>query len=363
MSGPAASADTAASPDTGGAGGKVRLLGERIVPKGIEFGGVPLGELSGIDYRRGEWVAISDDADAGPARFYTARLDLDAAGLHGVEFTGQRFILRTDGSRFPSLETDDPEVADLESIRFDPTGDGFWWSSEGKRQPGATLVDPWVRSMTADGRFRRQLRQPAGFAMSERETGPRHNLGFEALTFSADGRDLVTALEAPTFQDGPPPTLERGADTRLTWYDKRTGRPVRQVAYPVDAIPAAPNPPGAFADNGVTELVAIDRHRYLILERSYAEGTGNSIRVYEADTRGATDVLGRDRLADRPYRPATKRLLVDFAQLGLRDVVNTEGMTWGPRLDTGERTLVFTSDDGLSPTQLTQVVALAVRGL
>jgi len=72
-------------------------------------------------------------------------------------------------------------------------------------------------------------------------------------------------------------------------------------------------------------------------------------------------VLGRDSLADRPYRPVRKRLLVDFATLGLRHVVNVEGMAWGPRLPTGERTLVFVSDDGLNDDQISQVVALAVR--
>lgn len=352
--GPATSAEAAPK--------DVRLLGEQVIAKDIEFDGVPLGELSGIDYRRGEWVAITDDADAGPARFYTAEIDLDASGLHGVEFTGQRYILRTDGSHFPSLNTNEPEVADPESIRFDPCGDGFWWSSEGKRQPDATLVDPWVRSMSADGEFRRQLRQPAGLAMRE-ETGPRHNNGFEALAFTANGRSLVTALEGPAIQDGPAATVEHGAITRLTWYNKFTGRPYRQLAYPIDAVPFAPNPADGFADNGVTEILAVDRHRYLVLERSYAEGVGNSIRVYEINTRGATNVLHRDSLADHPYRPVTKRLLVDFATLDLEHVVNVEGMSWGPRLATGERSLVFVSDDGLSDEQITQVVALAVRKL
>lgn len=341
--------------------GDVRLLGETVVPKGIEFDGAPVGELSGIDYSRGSWVAISDDTDAGPARFYTLRVDVDAEGLHGVRFTGQQEILRADGSRFPSFDADDPEVADLESIRFDPHDGGLWWSSEGKRVEGDTVVDPWVRKMSPGGRFRGQLRQPANFAMSTEERGPRHNLGFEALTLSADGRSVVTAMEAPLYQDGPVPSVEKGADTRLTWYDKDSGRPVRQLAYPVDAIPADADPPGGFADNGVTEILAASQHRYLVLERSYAEGVGNSIRVYEIDIRGATDVLDRDSLSGRGYRPVTKRLLVDFADLGLQHVVNVEGMAWGPRLATGEHSLMFVSDDGLSDDQITQVTALAVK--
>lgn len=340
---------------------RVRLLGEIVLPKGIVIDGAPVGELSAIDHSRGRWVAISDDSDAGPARFYHLQIDLDQAGLHRVTFTGQQEITRADGSPFPPSSTDDPEVADLEGLRFDPRDGGFWWSTEAKRQPGQTEVRAWVRKMTEDGRFVTELRQPASFELSSAGHGPRHNLGFEALALTADARQVVTAMEGALLQDGPVPTVDAGADTRLTWYDKRSDRPVRQLAYPVDPIPADSDPPGGFADNGVTDLVPIDRHRYLVLERSYAEGVGNSIRVHEISTLGATDVLGRDSLADRPYRPVRKRLLVDFATLGLRHVVNVEGMAWGPRLPTGERTLVFVSDDGLNDDQISQVVALAVR--
>jgi hypothetical protein len=36
-------------------------------------------------------------------------------------------------------------------------------------------------------------------------------------------------------------------------------------------------------------------------------------------------------------------------------------MTWGPRLRSGEHTLVLVSDDNFAATQVTQVIALAVR--
>ncbi|WP_280276930.1 esterase-like activity of phytase family protein [Nocardia wallacei] len=95
-----------------------------------------------------------------------------------------------------------------------------------------------------------------------------------------------------------------------------------------------------------------------MLERSYVERAGNKIRVYEMDTAGATDVL------DAPLgqaRPVSKRLLVDLADVGLAEIDNIEGMTWGPQLASGERTLVLVSDDNFSGSQITQVVALAVR--
>lgn len=348
--------------------GRVRLLGQQVIPPGLTIDGVGVGELSGLDYDRhsGRWYFLSDDSEEGPARFYTADIALSARGLGNVQLTGATDIRRTDGSVFPPLATNAPEVADPESIRVDPRSGRLWWSSEGKREVPAdgsapALVDPWVREMTPGGRFVRQVHQPRVFRMSAQENGPRRNAVFEGLTFTTDGRQLVTSLEGPLYQDGSLPTPASGAVSRLTWYDVRTGLPLRQVAYPIDPIPATPVPPTAGADNGISELLAVDRHHYLVLERSFVTGVGNSIRLYQIDVRGASDVRFDSSLADGGFRPVHKRLVLDFASLGLDHIDNIEGMSWGPRLPHGERTLVFVSDDNFNPTQVTQVIAVAIR--
>ncbi|MFD2081966.1 Uncharacterized conserved protein [Actinopolymorpha cephalotaxi] len=351
--------------------GTPRLLGVRTVPKGLVVGGLSVGELSGIDRdpRTGEWYLLSDDSEEGPARWFTARFEVSGAGVGEIRFTGATALERTDGSTFPPFATPDPEVADPESIRVDPRDHSLYWTSEGKRVvptdgSAPALIDPWIRQARPAGEFVRQFAGPADLAMHADEVGPRANATFEGMTLTTDGRRLVTSMEGPLYQDGPLPTVDHGALTRLTWYDKRTGRPFRQLAYPLDPIPVAPNPPTASADNGVSELLAVDRHHYLVLERSYASGVGNSIRLYEIDDRGASNVLRRKSLADGGYRPVRKRLVADFADFadaGLPHVDNLEGMAWGPRLPSGERTLVFVSDDNYNPSQVTQVVALAVR--
>ena len=98
------------------------------------------------------------------------------------------------------------------------------------------------------------------------------------------------------------------------------------------------------------------------LERSFVTGVGNRVRIYEADTLGATNVRDVASLAGATaVRPMRKRLLVDLSDLPLSTVDNVEGMTWGPVLPTRERTLVLVSDDNFSSSQVTQVIALAVR--
>ncbi|GAA4987941.1 esterase-like activity of phytase family protein [Actinopolymorpha pittospori] len=347
---------------------QVRVLGEQVIPKGLSFAGAPVGELSGIDYdqRGNQWYLLSDDSEEGPARYYTARFYVTQSGVTPVQFTSAQDILRSDGSTFPPLATNDPEVADPEAIRLDPSDRTLYWSSEGKREVPAdgsapALVDPWVRQMTTTGRNLREFTQPSIFTMSAAEQGPRRNAVFEGLTLTTDGKEIVTSMEGSLYQDGPLPTPTSPAVNRLTWYDKASGQPVRQVAYPLDPIPVAPIPPTAAADNGISEILAVDKDHYLVLERSFATGVGNSIRLYEIDLRGANNILRDPSLADGAYRPVTKRLVADFADLGLSHIDNVEGMSWGPQLRAGERSLVFVSDDNLSSSQVTQVIALGLR--
>lgn len=85
------------------------------------------------------------------------------------------------------------------------------------------------------------------------------------------------------------------------------------------------------------------------------------MRVYEIDTSGATNVLNVPSLAGAKHvKPVKKRFLFDAADLGLSTVDNLEGMTWGPKLPDGERSLILVSDNNFSATQVTQFVALAV---
>lgn len=352
----------------GHAESRVRLIGERDLGKNTTVGGTRVGELSGISYdpRTGRYYLIADDSTVNRARFYTARINLGRRAVHRVRFTGVHPLRRPDGSPFPMATDEGRQAVDPESIRVDPRDGTLYWGSEGERAvptDGGTpyLVDPFVRQMTRTGRHLRGVRLPHNLRMSARSTGPRANLVFEGLALSTDGRRVAASTEGALYQDGPIATTEHGSLNRITWWNKRTGRPVRQLAYRLDAIPAAPDPPDASADNGISELLAVDRNRYLVVERSFSSGVGNSIRVYEIDTRGAENVLHRRSLRTGHVRPVRKRLLVDLGELGLRHVDNIEGVTWGPRLPNGERSLVFVADDNFNDSQTGQIIALAVR--
>ncbi|WP_344126636.1 esterase-like activity of phytase family protein [Saccharopolyspora halophila] len=327
---------------------RTELIGETTLPHAMRFEGTTVGGLSGIDHdpATDEYLLISDDrSQRQPARTYTGRFE-------GGEFrlTGTHPLLRPDGSTYP------PGSVDPEDVRYDPRSGRTWWTSEGER--GDRLIDPAIRSAGADGRHTGGIPIADNLRMAA-ETGPGQNEALEGLTFAAGGALLVTAMEGPLLQDGESPTTEHGALARLTVQD-RTGRVLGQHAYPLDPV-FAESPTGDAGNNGISAILSDGRGGYLVVERSYVSGVGNSIRIYRADPRGATDVQHVDSLADAEVRPVRKRLLADLSEFDLSAVDNIEGITWGPRLPDGRRTLVLVSDDNFSAGQTTQLITLAVR--
>jgi hypothetical protein len=155
-----------------------------------------------------------------------------------------------------------------------------------------------------------------------------------------------------------------GSPARILRYDLRRGTLERQWVYMTDPIAQAPVPSTAFAVNGLDELLPLNDQFLLAMERSFSvgvPGTGNSIKLYFAALPGATDVNGVESLAGRldGIRPVRKTLLLDFDSLGI-PLDNVEGMTLGPRLPDGRRSLVFVSDNNFAASQFTQFLLFAL---
>ncbi|QKW40547.1 esterase-like activity of phytase family protein [Actinomadura sp. NAK00032] len=364
---PRAQAAGGAAPRADAAGVRItRFLGERRLPHMMKVGGTTFGGVSGIDRdpRTGTWYLISDDRwRYDPARFYTGRLDIDPATgrFTGVRVTGAVTLRGPGGEPYPGFGK--PGSTDPETIRFDPRSRRLLWGSEGDRPDAAGQGIPLSQMSLSwagtDGRHAGDLRVPPTLRLTEEDRGPRRNSGFEALTFTPRG--IAAMVEGPRYEDGEPPTVRHGALTRLTLWD-RAGRVRAQYAYPVDRLPAAPRPATGAADSGVSEILAVGGHRFLALERSWLEGVGYKVRLYEFDVRGATDVLRRDSLAEgAPFRPVRKRFVADLGAFA-SPAQNLEALAWGPRLRSGECTLIAASDDNFDRQEITEFLAFAVRG-
>lgn len=337
---------------------RLRLLGEANLPHGMRFRGTTVGGLSGLDHdpASGLWLALSDDRSLRqPARAYRLQLDY-GPGWFTPRVLDVITLRRPDGTPWPRHPAGGERV-DPEALRLRPGGASFLWTSEGDGRGGHP---PALREASLDGRHLRDIPLPGLLHFDPApDRGARDNATLEGLAVTPDGRHAWLAMEGPLKQDGPLPSPQSGGGPcRLTRIALASGRPDRQLAYPLEPLPAAPLVPGGLADNGISEILMLDQHRLLVLERSFVLGHGITLRLFEIDTRQGSDILGRERLAgSEGWQAVPKRLVADFASLGLSRLDNTESLAWGPPLANGRRCLVVVSDDNFNPMQVTQFAA------
>lgn len=347
------------STSTGAADYSLRLIGQIALPTGTMFKSVEFGGISGIDRdANGTYWVISDDrgGERGMPRFYNLSLNYDTSGFKGVTINSQRNMQRPDGS---ALSRTEPTV-DPESIRVAPNGN-LYWSSEGNWSTNAaTRYQPFVQEMRTDGTFVREFNTPAMYNYVDNTTsGGRNNKLFEALTVSPNGT-VWTANEDALIQDGPASTLNAGSVIRVTRLDPASGNAIAQYAYQLPSIPIDAAPGTRFGpDNGLSELLALSDTHFIAVERAFAPGVGNTIRLVLSDIVGATNVLNDSSLVSASYTSMSRELLLEMA-ITYQGIIldNIEGISWGETFANGNRTLILVADNNFSRNQTTQFIAL-----
>lgn len=333
------------------------------VPDGTTPFDVPFGGISGLDYDAdsGRFLATSDDrSEKGPARFYELDLPIDDAGQLGELGVTAMTVYTENGAPFPA------KGVDPESIRRVPGSTDVLVSSEGD---ASKALPPFVSRFASDGAFVRGYAIPPAYIPNvEGTNGVRNNLAFEGLTYSPDGGRITALTESALVQDGPGASVDEVSRSRAVVFDAESGAAEHEYVFEVDPI-GGPYPDVVDAtgytlkaDRGATEILAIDDSDYLVVERGLIPGRGNTVQVYRASTTGATDVAGKAAL-DGTETPMAKTLLFDFDTTG-SNPDNVEGISWGPTLSDGTRTLVLCADDNFNAAggQHTMFHVLAVRG-
>lgn len=273
---------------------------------------------------------------------------------------GRRFIGSLDAFQHP-----DPE----RNLRLDPEG-----VRVGRRGElyVADEYGPVIYEFDPAGRRRRSIPVPAHYraprpGRSPADELPPHavvgrqpNRGMEGLAISPDGTRLIGIMQGPLLQDGAlNEKNERvGLNVRVLELDLKTGRP-REFVYRL-----------ADPSHGVSEIVAVNDHQFLVLERDGKLGADAAFkRVYLIDLTGATDVTGLAALPGRALpagvAPAAKVLFLDlldprFGVAGAACPEKFEGLAFGPDLRDGRRLLMVTADNDFVADQPLRVYAFAV---
>ena len=317
------------------------------------FGSFAVSELSAIsfDESTGRYFAVADRA--GTVRSHVFELSIPIPGIEaGVpEVVGVTVVNTPAGTPFTGANLDAEGLV----VRKDGS---IFVASEGGSAAGE---QPEVHHFASQGSHLEALAVPAKFLI-----GP-NNISFESLTESPGGNALFTANERPLAADGLTPDLR--SRIRILRYD-RSGTDAFAPAEEFFYLTEPGRNPG---DLGVAELLAASPTSLLVLERGFVAGIGNTIRVFQVSLVGADDVADEPSLAASGLVPLEKTLLVDLADCpddaatvtpGATQpnalLENFEGMTFGPELAGGMRSLVLLSDDNGSATQTTRLVVLAV---
>jgi hypothetical protein len=297
---------------------------ELDVRLGPPFDVVP-GALTPLETQRGSVPLWPLTRDAGPAP--PALLDAEALVALGSE----RLVVTSEGSGHaapPGL--------------FEYTRDGRFVAALPSPLPGVPGTTPGVPG------------------------GARDNLVFEGLAVLPGGR-LIVSLEGPLEQDGPLPTAERGAWLRLFELVPRgsTWRAGRQLAYRFEPVAAGAAFRGGTISAGISDLLALDARRVLVLERAFLVTLGlpprsdNRIRIVQIDLETGDDVAGLTSLEGAAFAPVRRDTVLDLDAIRgrlpreLERLENFEAMCLGPTLADGRRSLLLISDDNFNPAQRT----------
>nr|WBO78136.1 esterase-like activity of phytase family protein [Streptomyces sp. SBE_14.2] len=211
----------------------------------------------------------------------------------------------------------------------------------------STEGEPAVRRYDFAGRLLGRLPVPDALRVAPAGRGTANGT-FEGLTRHRGG--LLAAMEYALTGDSD------GIVRFQTWRrHKGTYALSAQYAYRTDT------------GLGVPEVQSLPDGRLLVLERGFTSGVGNTVRLYLADPRRATDTSAVPYLTGQPgVRLIRKSLLADIADcpdLGATAkqpqpnplLDNIEAMTITGRTRSGTLKLLLASDDNQNPSQTTRL--------
>ena len=347
---------------------QLKFLGEYDVPHNMNFKGTTIGGLSGLDYdaEHNIYYSISDDrSDHNPARYYTLKINVSQKGIDTLVFVDVKPMLQPDGSVYPNKKQNPYKTPDPEAMRYNPVTNQLVWTSEGERDLGVfknVLENPAVTTITTSGKYIDTFPLPSQVIMHKEEMGPRQNSVFEGIAFADDYKNAYISVEEPLYQDGPrADTEDVNPLIRILKYDLATKKNIAQYAYKLDPVAHSGIPLG-YKINGVSDILWAAKDKLLVLERSFSTGRmACTIKIFEADLSKASNIKDNLSLAqNKNFVPATKRLILNMDSLG-RYIDNVEGMTFGPTLANGHKTLLTVVDNNFNIFEKTQFFLFEVE--
>jgi hypothetical protein len=281
-----------------------------------------------------------------------------------VKLVATTLLVNEKGQSFVGDATAYDAKNSFASLRLDPEGVRL------SRSGTLFLSDeygPFVYEFDMHGRRLRALTVPFAFtvphpgpAKEEKIAGNARgrvtNKGFEGLAISPDGTRLYALLQGPLIQDHG----REGLNCRMLELEIASGK-TRELCVPLDAH-----------GFGFNELLAIDEHEFLAIERDAERGAkARSKKIVKLDIAGATDVSTIESLPaeglPNGVQAVKKRLFLDMLDPRLHLAAENfpekiEGLAFGPDLADGRHVLIVTSDNDFLSDAPDWFWAFAIEG-
>lgn len=319
-----------------------------------------LGGISAIEHVGGNRYLLQPDR--GPAdgvtswacRFDAVEITVDPGQMPVVKasFVATTLLRDEQGRQLTgSTKAFDAHDATCD-LRFDP--EGLRRSRDG-RLFVSDEYGPAVCEFTAAGMRKARLPVPSRFLIAHRAATPEEenlrnscgrqaNGGLEGLAITPGGDRLYAAMQRPLIQDSRPEGAKRvGTNTRLIEFTLSTAA-TRELLYPLDDTA-----------NGISEILAVNEHEFLVLERDGRAGAeAITKKIFRIDIADATDVGDREILPPdgmpSGVTPVRKKLFLDlldprFGLAGPNSPEKVEGLAFGPDLPDGRRLLLVAIDN------------------
>jgi hypothetical protein len=339
---------------------------------GVEVNTGRLGYFSDMYYdaKRREWWALSDRGPGGGNLHYETRLQRFTVQVDPVSGAISDFqVLETVifGKGNQPLDGISPQPFGPLGAAFDPEGlvvnpiNGHFLISD---EYGPSLLE-----INGAGKVVHRYETPANLLPRNAQTsvinyangeagnsaGKRLNRGFEGLAVSPDGHTVFAMLQSAMLDEGG----GSGAITRIVAFDTKSRRAKAQYAYKME---------GSSQGRGISALVALNDHEFLVLERNNrglgvdGELTPPNKKIFRIDLTGATDVsdislsTGSFTTVAKsgPWldlaAPATQAS-ASYAPLNHVSPEKWEGLAIGPQLADGSYLMLAGTDNDYSVTQ------------
>lgn len=320
--------------------------------------------------------------DRGPAdgdniyldRFYRLNIDLNPARKTVTPSLVSTFLL-SKGSAYPGQIFTGSSVAfdagnSPASLRFDPEGVRMGRNStvfiSDEYGPFVYEFDKYgsrLRSLTIPEKF--LIDKPSAKASEELDPsnnskGRQVNRGMEGLAINPAGTKLYGMMQNALIQDNALDNdLKRvGKNNRLLEIELATGN-TREFLYQLDS-----------KSNGVNEILAINDHEFLVLERDGKAGVEAAFKkIFKIDISSASDISYVPNLPEKTIpvgeTAVTKSLFLDlldpaFGLVGANFPEKIEGIAFGPYLPDGRISLLVTSDNDFNLNNPSIIYAFAI---